>query len=134
MIPPPFPLWTFRRLFLGDAFHGHQRVAFVEAHEPHALRVAADDADVAGGNPLDLAAGGYHQQFVALADAGDADHRAVALGGLDVADALAAAALRAIGSRRRGLAFALVLGNLPFRVTRPLPMPSSGTSGSGASG
>ena len=97
-----FALRSVRRLprllgvFLGHAFHGHQGVAFVEAHDPHALRVAADDADVAGGDPLDLAAGGHHQHFVVVADADDADHRAVALGGLDVAHALAAAALRAV--------------------------------------
>ncbi len=124
MASPSFPLllWAFPRffgggVFLGHALHGHQRIAFVETHESHALGVAADDVDVAGGDPLDLAAGGHHQQFVALADADDPDHRAVALGGLDVANALAAAALRAIGSRRRmfALAFrAFRLGGLPL--------------------
>ena len=39
----------FGALFGRHADDGGQRVAFVEAHDPHALRVAADDADVGGG-------------------------------------------------------------------------------------
>jgi hypothetical protein len=39
------------------------------------LRVAADDADVAGADALDLAAGGHHQHLVVVVDADDADHR-----------------------------------------------------------
>ena len=87
----------FDRLFVsGDADDGGQRVVLVQAHDPHALRVAADHADFAGDDSLNLAARGHHQQFVVVADAHDADHRPVALGGLDVAQTLAAAPLRAV--------------------------------------
>ena len=107
--------------FLRHADDGGQRVAFVEAHDPHALRVAADDADVADGDALDLAAGGHHQQLVVVVDADDADHRAVALGGLDVAEALAAAALRAV-AEGGGRAFGFVVfGARDLRRSRGLP-------------
>src|SRR5262245_39323037 len=36
---------------------GDERVALIEAHDLHALRIAADDADIFGGDPLQLAAG-----------------------------------------------------------------------------
>ena len=84
-VPSPFALLLLRHA------DDRERVAFVEGHDPHALRVAADDADVADGDALDLAAGGHHHQLVVVGDADDADHRAVAVGGLDVAQALAAA-------------------------------------------
>ena len=40
-----------------------------------------------------LAAGGHHQHLVVVVDADDGDHRAVAIGGLDVAHAHPAATL-----------------------------------------
>ena len=124
---------------LRHADDGGQRVAFVEGHDPHALRVAADDADVAGLDPLDLAAGGHHQQLVGVVDADDADHRAVAVGGLDVAEALAAAVLRAVAEaggrlrlrrRRRRLAARRLGGSRVGRRRRRRP--ASGVSFAGA--
>ncbi len=96
-------------LFPRHAFDGHQRIVVVEAHDPDALGVAADDAHVAGGDALDLAVGGHHQQFVLVGDGHDADHLAVALGGLDVAQPLAAAALRAVTALRVSV-FGLFVG------------------------
>ena len=71
-------------------------------------------------NPLDLAAGGHHQQLVLVAHADDADHRPVALGGLDVAQALAAAALRAVACAARSARLRRPRLRLGVRVRRRL--------------
>ena len=75
---------------------GHQRVAFVEANDADALRVAADGVDVGCADPLDLAAGGDHQDFVGVDDGKHIDNLAIAGGRLDVSQTLAAAALAAV--------------------------------------
>ena len=77
----------------------HQPIAFGQVHQPHALRVAADRAQVAGLHADDLALLGDEQQLVAVGDAGDADDEAVALARLDVLEADAAARLPR-GTRR----------------------------------
>ena len=49
--------------FLRDPFDGDQGVVGVEVHDPHALGVAAHDADVGRRDALDLTPGGNHEQF-----------------------------------------------------------------------
>ena len=54
---------------------------------------------------LHLAFGGNHEHFVVVAHADGIDHAAVALRGLDVAQALAAAILRTVTGAGADLAF-----------------------------
>src|SRR6267142_1102070 len=100
--------------FLGG-FGGGRRLGFdtrdrahavvgVEVDDAYAHRVAPLRGDFAGVDADDLALGGDEQDVVALAHLQHADHGAVAAGGLDVADAFAAASSQSILLERRALA------------------------------
>src|SRR5213076_1360699 len=71
-------------------------VGFVEVHDTGALGVATDDADFAHVRPVHHALGGDQDDVLVVADRNDADDGAVAVGGADIANALAAAALLAV--------------------------------------
>ncbi len=90
-------------LFFGYLHDRGQRIAVIEAHNLHALRVAPDDVDLFRRHALDLAAGGHHQQFILVTNWQHADHAAVALAGLDVDQPRTAAALGAIRTAAIGL-------------------------------
>ena len=100
-----------------------------------ALRVAAGLADLADLGAQRLPAVGHQHHLVARADQGDADHRAVALAGVDEDDALAAAALQAELLERRALAvaaladgehaMALAVADTPMPTTTGRPPSSS---------
>ena len=78
---------------LGQALHRHHLLALLEPDEAHALGVAADGGDAVDRHADELAAVGDQHQVVVVGDDAQADHLAVALGGLDGDDALAAAVL-----------------------------------------
>src|SRR5579864_9317293 len=97
---PPVTIRQFMEDLLGnigrDASQGDESVPLIQTNNADPLRVAADLADVAGVNPLDLAAGGNHDHFVVILDGDDVDHLAVALGRANVPQSLSAAPLTAI--------------------------------------
>src|SRR6185503_11425073 len=90
---------------LGDALHRDHLLGLflalrlLQTDQAHALRVAADGRD---------AVDGHADQLVGVGDETQPDHLAVALGGLDGDDALAAAVLGRVVGRRRALAVALL--------------------------
>src|SRR5213076_2571107 len=99
--------------FARDLRQRRDHVAFAQVHHAHALGVAADHADFAHRHPRHHALGGDQHYVVAYTNREDADHRAVALAGADVADAAAAAALPAVAHRRTVLRLLfLTLGRL----------------------
>ena len=108
----------FAGLPLGHADHGHERIVFLQVHDPHALRVAAGEADLGRADALDLAASGHHQHFVLVVDADRGHDRAVALGGLDVAHAQAAAPLGRVTLRRGAVLVHFVAGLLEVDSSR----------------
>ena len=71
--------------------HGHDLIAFFDADQAHALRGTADGADVARDHAQDLALLADQHQLVIVVHVRDADDLAVAIAGLDVDDADAAA-------------------------------------------
>ena len=71
-------------------------VALLDADQADALGVAADHADVGDAGPDDDAAGGRQHHLVGVGHLGDRHDRAVAVGGLDVDQPLAAPVLRAV--------------------------------------
>ena len=70
----------------------HDLVLALEIHQPHALRGAADGANLVGRRAQDLALLGHHEQLFVGVDLRDGDDRAVLVGDLDVLHAQAAAA------------------------------------------
>src|SRR5262249_49991111 len=110
--------------FLRDADEGCQRVGLVEGDDANTLRVAADRVEIAYGDPLNLATSGHHHDLIRVIYADDADPRAVALGGFDVSEALAAAVLGAVAEAARRLAFGFLVGGTPGRPgTRQIRVP-----------
>src|SRR5262245_8248543 len=95
-------------LLVGDARDGHQLVAVVERDAAHALRGAADHADLAGLGAHDLAVLGDQHDLVVVAHAEQVDDRPVALARADVDQALAAAALHPVLVDLRALAVAVL--------------------------
>src|SRR5262245_20106052 len=93
-------------------------VPLVEVHDAHALGVAADLADLVRVGAVDHPLRGDEHDVVAVADADDADHRAVALGRADVAQPLAAPALLAVAHPRSD--HALLARRLVGRLLRRL--------------
>src|SRR5690606_19478 len=98
--------------------HGHRAVSLVEIHQPHALRRTADDGDPARPGSQNHALLRDEHQLLVVEDAGDAHHLAIPLGGLDVDDAVAAAALDPVLVDDRALAVA-VLGHGQNRAAGP---------------
>src|SRR5437899_1718346 len=86
----------FHIVFLGHLGKRRDLVAVVEVHDAHALGITADDADLAHVSAVDHALHRDEHDVVVLADGGNADHRAVAFRGANVAQALATAALLAV--------------------------------------
>ena len=109
---PPRARPRLALFLLGDALHGDDLLGSValplQADEAHALRVAADGRDAVDRHADQLAAVGDQHQVVVVGDQAQADHLAVALGGLDGDDALAAAVLGRVVGRRRALAVAVL--------------------------
>ena len=85
-------------------------VVLVQADDADALGVASDGPDAlrVDADPHDLAALCNEHEFVAVADGHHGDDAAVAVGALDVDDALAAAALDAVGVEGGPLAVAVL--------------------------
>ena len=86
---------------------GLDAVALFEANQAHTLRVAADRAQRRHRHADHHAVLGDDQHLVVVGDVRDADHRAVAVRRLDVADAEAAATGDAVLGERRALAVAV---------------------------
>src|SRR5262249_8849374 len=89
-----------RLVLARHARHRRDLIAVLQAHDAHALRVAADGAHLRGVRAVDHAAGRDQHHVVVVAHRHHVHHRAVAVGGADVADALAAAPLLAVAHRR----------------------------------
>src|SRR5205085_645878 len=83
-------------VFLGDLGDGGDLVAFVEVHDADALGIAADHANFGYARAIDHSLRGNEHDLVIGTHRHDADHQPVALGGANVAHALAAAALLAV--------------------------------------
>ena len=80
---------------------GDQFVCFVQAHDPHTLRISTDHRDFTRVNPLEFTAGGDHQDFIVVVHADDIDDRTIPRRGFDVSQALAPATLGPITCRGR---------------------------------
>jgi len=89
-----------RRVLVGDLGERGHFVAFPQVHDAHALRVAADDADLADVGAVDHAARRDEHDVIAVAHGRHADDGAVACAGANVAHTLAAPALLAVVHRR----------------------------------
>src|SRR5580704_3827868 len=100
-------LWRGGGFFFEDCGGGSDAIAFFEAQQADALRRAARFANLAGvhADHLALVCDDHHVGI--LADLHGRDDRAVAVGGLQIDDALAAARCDAIFRERRALAVAL---------------------------
>src|SRR5690348_12168995 len=81
---------------MSDLGHGSDLVALAQVHDADALRVAADETNLADMGAVDHALRCDQHDVIGVANGGDADDQAIALGSTDVAEALAAAALLAI--------------------------------------
>ena len=117
----PVDGWRFfsrrRRFAVGRAFFRscrfderdrHDLVLALEIHQPHALRGAADGANLVGRRAQDFALLGHDQQLFVGVDLGDGHDRAVLVRDLDVLDAQAAAAGDAVFVDQRVLRVALL--------------------------
>src|SRR5690606_3843705 len=82
--------------FRYDPLQTDEAIAFVEADQTHALRVAALDRNVADGRAHERTARADQHDLVVLLDLHRADHASVALGRLQGDDALAAAAMNGV--------------------------------------
>src|SRR5712691_5748045 len=87
-----------------DALDAGELLAGVERNQRHTLRRAPHLPELRDTGTDQHAAGGDQHHLVMLLDEHGADHRAIALGGLDRDHALAAAAVARIFSDRRALA------------------------------
>ncbi len=108
--PPCSFLTSFLPYFLlfQNRRGGGDFVAFFEAQQAHALRRAAGLADFVGVDADHLAVFGDDHDVGLFGDLQRRDHRTVAVGGLQVDDALAAARGDAVFGQRRALAEAFL--------------------------
>src|SRR5581483_7580055 len=95
-------------LGFGDALEARELLALAERDQRHALRRAALLADLRDLGADQDAAGGDQHHLVVVVHEHRADERAVALGGLDRDQALAAAAMSRVLADRRPLAEAVL--------------------------
>ena len=95
------------QLVLGELGQAADGIPLVELDQPDALGVAADGAHRADLGADDHAAAGREHDLVVVGDLADGDDRPVALVGLDVDQALAAAVLGAVLGQQGPLAVAV---------------------------
>ena len=97
-----------RILFAGDASHGDDLVTLLQANHPHALGGSPDLAKLGQVRAQGDALGADEHQLIGVGDTLDRHHQAVAIGGLDVDHALAAAAGLAVLAHLGALAVAVL--------------------------